>query len=78
MTASDGRQFQISGTLANGTGHLSVELPMDSGDCPSMGFNVMSIARDSAGRAVSFSGQTVGRCCGTVLADFEFTREPGA
>ena len=74
VKTKDAREFQISGTIVNGTGRLSVTLPMYSGDCPSMGFQVLSIRRDGSGRAVGFSSQALGRCCGTILEPVEFTR----
>jgi hypothetical protein len=68
----DGQHFPIAGNVTKGSGHLSVTLPINRGDCPSMGIEIMGVRRDS------FSGQALGRCCGTILETLEFARVSGA
>jgi hypothetical protein len=72
VDTKDGQHLPISGNVTGGSGHLSVTLPMYSGDCPSMGLEIMSV------RSNVFSGQALGRCCGTILETLEFVRVSGA
>lgn len=72
VETKDGQMFELYGTITNGTGRLTVRLPMYSGDCPVMGFGILSVSR------TSFSSQVGGRCCGTISETVEFVRSGGA
>jgi len=68
----DGLIFEVSGPVTNGSGRLTVSLPINSGDCPVMGIGITSVSR------TSFSSQVGGRCCGTIDETVQFVRSAGA
>jgi virginiamycin B lyase len=70
LETKDGRQFGVFGTVER----LAVALPMYSGECAVLGFQFLSVSYDNLGRAVRFSSQTLGRCCGTIVENVEFAR----
>ena len=52
---------------------------LDGSDRPCTGIdlNILGVTRDSTGRATEFFGRSLGRCCGTVMSDYRFSRQPG-
>ena len=72
LETKDGQTFGVYGTITNGSGRLTIDLPMYSGECPVMGIGVLSVSR------TSFMSQMGGRCCGTISETVVFLRSAGA
>ncbi len=78
LVTRDGVHFPISGNLTGDSGGITVPVPVGTGECEPVFFQISSIGRESGGHAVSFSGEIHGSCCGTLLESFTFTRPVGA
>jgi hypothetical protein len=78
LVTRDGVHFPVSGNLTGDSGEITVPVPVGTGECEPVLLQISRIGRDSGGHTVSFSGQIHGRCCGTLLESFMFTRPAGA
>jgi hypothetical protein len=72
VVTRDGQHFEIVGTVADGTGFLSVTIPNPGSTCSTVGFRVTSVAEKT------FATQAQGRCCGTIMEPVLFVRSAGA
>jgi hypothetical protein len=74
LVTADGQHFGASEVVENGVRRFDVSLPAGQGECGTIQLVISSIDRDSGGAPVAFSGDVMGRCCGTLSASFRFVR----
>jgi hypothetical protein len=75
LTTHDGQVFPVAGSFSNETGSIGLTI---GGDCPSVGFAISHVEHDGSGSVTRFSGQLTGRCCNTVIQQYELVRTPAA
>lgn len=74
LVTADDQHFAAIEVLENGVRRFDVSLPAGQGECGTIQLVVTAIDRDARGVAIAFSGDVMGRCCGTVSASFRFVR----
>jgi hypothetical protein len=77
IITKDGIRFSLTASVTGGNGTFTVPLPLGQGECETLSFSIDRVERDSAGRAVAFSGEAQGQCCGTIIEPYRFTRLAG-
>ena len=70
----DGRHFSASGSIVDGSGSIDVSLPVGMGECQTFPFQIQHVEHDGMGRAIAFSGNAGGRCCGTIDEGYRYVR----
>jgi hypothetical protein len=74
LTTADGQHFPVSQTSASGVRRLDVTLPPGTGECQTVLLIVSTIQTRASADASGFSGDVIGRCCGTLQATYQFAR----
>jgi len=73
LTTFDDQHFSGTGSMSGDRGSLTIWIP-NSADCPGVTLDISGVDRDASGRSTRFVGQARGRCCGTLLQNYEFVR----
>jgi hypothetical protein len=72
VVTRDDQRFAISMATENGISRIDVSLPAGPGECQTISLVISNLERNTAGSATTLSGQLIGRCCGTLVASFQF------
>ena len=72
LTTKDGQVFPVTGSV-NGNSEMTLDFaavapPPQDGFCSGLTFTITNVQRDT------FSGHLTGRCCGTVVGNYQFNR----
>jgi hypothetical protein len=74
LTTADGQRFPVTQTLTSDVRGLDVTLPPGTGECGTISLIVSTVEARAATQASGFSGDVIGRCCGTLQATYHFAR----
>ena len=78
LVTADNQQFSVVGSISNESGHLDFPQIGGQGECESFGLAISQLGRDGSGQVATFAGQAQGRCCGTIIEPYVFSRKLAA